>query len=423
MAQTLTDLRIDGARLYASLHDLGKIGAYKDERSGLTGVNRLALTEQDGEARRLVIKWMMEAGMEVSIDDIGNTYAVRSGKDDSLAPVMMGSHIDSVPTAGIFDGCLGVLGGLEIIRTLNDKKIRTRRPLAVAFFSEEEGCRFGTDMLGSAVATGRIGVKDAYELTDKDGKRVEDELEATGFVGEAVLAVKNPHAFLECHIEQGPTLRAENLDIGVVTGVQGISWLELEIIGASAHAGTTPISYRKDAGLAAARIQTRLREMCLSGDYGADMRATVGMIEQRPGMVNVIAGRVRCSVDLRNPDDGAMKKQEDDLLAFCDKIEKEEGVQITWTQTAKTPMVPFDAGVQKAIADSADRLKLSHRPILSGAGHDAQEWSRVCKTAMVFVPGENEGISHNPRELSTETQCADGVNVMLGAAMELADEN
>lgn len=419
MAKTLS---INGKRLYASLAELGKVGAYTDERTKITGVNRLALTAADGAGRRLVVKWFRQAGLHVTIDKIGNVYGRRRGLEDKLAPVMLGSHIDSVPTAGRFDGCLGVLGALEIVRTLNDAKVLTRRPLVVGFFTDEEGCRFGTDMLGSAVATRRLPLETAYALADRDGLKVKDELRKIGFLGTEPVGRLKPHAYLECHIEQGPILRHKGLDVGVVMGVQAISWQELTIVGKSAHAGTTPMSFRRDAGLSAARLNVALREMTRSGRYGQEMRAAMGAIRPIPGMVNVVPGRVICSVDLRNPSDALMKKAEADFAKLCKKIAKLDGVIITSRRTAKTPHVPFDASVQALIAAQADRLGLSHEAILSGAGHDAQEWSRVCKTAMVFVPGEYDGISHNPREFSTLKQCADGVNVLLGAALALAEE-
>ncbi|MDE2293024.1 MAG: M20 family metallo-hydrolase [Elusimicrobia bacterium] len=414
-------LRVDAERLYKALHDLGTLGAYTDERTGLTGVNRLALTAADGEGRRLVVRWMKELDLDVSVDAVGNVYALRKGRED-LPPVMMGSHIDSVPTAGRFDGCLGVLGALEVIRTLDDNKVETRRPVVAAFFTEEEGCRFGTDMLGSATATGRIPLEKAYALKDAQGLTVKGELEKIGFVGKEPVGKRKPHAYLECHIEQGPSLRAEGFDIGVVTGVQAISWQELTITGKSAHAGTTPMEYRHDAGVAAARVNLRLREMIASGTFGKGMRATMGVIRPHPGMVNVVPGRVVCTVDLRHPEDEYMDEVEKELAAFLKTVAKEEGVEISARRTAKTPMAPFSEEVQDVIEGAANALGLSNRRILSGAGHDAQEWSRVCKTAMVFVPGEYDGISHNPREFSTREQCANGVNVLLGALQVLAEE-
>lgn len=415
-------LKINTDRLMASLDELGAIGAYHDEEADVMGVRRLALTPEDGQGRRLVRRWFEEAGLIVSADAIGNTYADRMGLEPDLAPVMSGSHIDSVPTGGRFDGALGTLGALEVIRTLNDHDITTRRPLTIAFFTDEEGCRFGTDMLGSAVATGRIALERAYALTDESGKSVRGELEAIGFLGAEPVGQRRPHAFVECHVEQGPTLLHEGFDLGAVTGVQGISWRRLTITGASAHAGATPMSFRKDAGLAAARINCRIHAMCASGEFGEDMRATMGVIHPEPGMINVIPGRVVATVDLRNPDDGMMRKAEADLDAHLRRIAEETGVRIASVQTARTPAVAFDVSVLRTIEAAASVQGLTHRRILAGAGHDAQEWSSVCKTAMIFTPGLNDGISHNPRELSTSKQCADGINTLLSVILALSDD-
>jgi N-carbamoyl-L-amino-acid hydrolase len=418
-----TQVKINGERLYAALAELGRVGAYTDETTGLVGVNRLALTAADGEGRRLVVKWMRSAGLAVTVDAIGNVYARRAGLEDHLDPVLLGSHIDSVPTAGTFDGCLGVLGALEVIQTLNDQNIHTRRPLMIAFFTDEEGCRFGTDMLGSATATRRLELQQVYALKDRDGLVLRDELHRIGFLGSEPVDRVKPHAYLECHVEQGPILRSKGLNIGVVTGVQAISWQELTIVGKSCHAGTTPMSFRRDAGLAGARINVALRDMTRSGLYGADMRAAMGSVRLTPSMINVVSSRAVCTVDLRNPSDAKMALAEAELKRLCSQIASQDGVTITSRQTAKTPHVPFDESVQALIARTADGLGLRHEAILSGAGHDAQEWSRVCKTAMVFVPGEFDGISHNPREHSTLKQCADGIDVLAGAALALAEES
>lgn len=419
---TQSPVTVDAKRLYASLLELGKVGSYVDERTGLTGVNRLALTEADGAGRRHVVGLMKALGLEITVDQIGNVYGRRAGREPNAKPVLSGSHIDSVPTGGMFDGCLGVLGALEIMRTLDDRGIRTRRPFVAAFFTDEEGARFGTDMLGSAVATGRLDLEEAYALKDRAGLVMRDELEKIGFLGTADANLDPPHAYVEVHVEQGPILRAKGLDIGVVTGVQGISWHELTIVGKSAHAGTTPMDLRADAGVAAARINLKLREMIASGKYGKDMRATMGAIVPHPGLVNIVPGRVTATVDLRNPDDALMKKAEADVIAFYDFVAREEKVEITWRQTARTDYVPFAPEVQERVAAGAKLFGLSHDRIISGAGHDAQEMARVCKTGMVFVPGEFDGISHNPRELSTEAQCANGVNVMLQVILALAEE-
>jgi N-carbamoyl-L-amino-acid hydrolase len=413
-------LLVDSARLSRSLQDLKALGSYVDEGSGLTGVCRVALSDADGEGRRQVQQWMVDAGLDVTVDGIGNVYGRRSGQDDSLAPVMIGSHIDSVPTAGAFDGVLGVLGGLEVVATLNDAGVTTRRPLVVAFFSEEEGCRFGTDMLGSAVATGRISLAEAHALTDADGLTVGDELRRIGFLGNAPSPAP-PFAFLECHIEQGPVLGRSGMDIGVVQGVQAISWHELTLTGRSAHAGTTPTDYRRDAGLAMARVTVELQRMVESGDFG-EMRATVGRVTMSPGSVNVVAGRVAATVDLRNPDDVLMAAAEAHLWGFLDQLQQQSGVEISRRQTAKTASVCFDPSIAPLIAGAAKALGCSHETILSGAGHDAQEWAAHTRAAMIFIPGENEGISHNPRELSTESQCTHGVNVLLRVACALAEQ-
>ncbi|HVE84394.1 MAG TPA: M20 family metallo-hydrolase [Myxococcales bacterium] len=412
-------LEINGKRLWDSLMALAEVGAYRDERTGLTGVNRLALTDADAQGRRLVKRWFEEAGLEVRVDRIGNVIGRRRGKRSSDAPVMSGSHIDSVPTAGAFDGCLGVLGALECVRTLDDLGLQTDRPLEIAFFTDEEGCRFGTDMLGSAVAVGRLQLEAAYALKDRDGLTVRQELERHGFLGDAPERLPPPHAYVECHIEQGPILRAAGMELGVVTGVQAIAWQDVTITGKSAHAGTTPMSLRSDAGLAAARIAVRLHEMALSGRYG-EMRATMGAEQPHPGMVNIVPGRERCTVDLRNPDDAMMAASEKDLEGFYRTLEKEMGVTITWRQTARTPRIAFSEPVQAALARQMDEEGLKHQRLMSGAGHDAQEIASLCPTAMIFVPGEYDGISHNPREYSTPEACTRGVNILLRALVELA---
>ncbi|MFN7132689.1 MAG: Zn-dependent hydrolase, partial [Myxococcales bacterium] len=419
MTPPLASLRIDPSRLWHSLMSLAEVGAYIDERTGLRGVNRLALTDADGEGRRLVKRWFEEAGLEVRIDRIGNCYGRRPGRTDA-APVLMGSHIDSVPTAGAFDGCLGVLGGLEVIRTLNAHGIRTERPVEVAFFTDEEGCRFGTDMLGSAVAVGRLPLEEALAKTDKHGRTVAAELARIGFLGDADERLAPPHAFLECHIEQGPVLRAADMELGVVTGVQAISWWELTLVGKSAHAGTTPMSLRRDASVAAARLLLWLHEAANSGRFGSEMRATMGGFDPVPGLVNIVPGRVRCTVDLRNPDDALMAQAEHALAEFLDALERETGVTIEKRQTARTPRIHFSSDVQAILSRHMDARGLRWQRLISGAGHDAQELASLCPAAMIFVPGEYDGISHNPREYSTPEACARGVDVLLQTLLELA---
>jgi N-carbamoyl-L-amino-acid hydrolase len=412
-------LTIDADRLWKFLMVLSEVGEYRDEHTGLKGVNRPALTEADGRARAMVKKWFEEAGLEVRVDRIGNCFGRRRGTRKDAAPVMAGSHLDSVPTGGAFDGPLGVLGALEVVRTLNDAGVQTPRPIEIAFFTEEEGSRFGTDMLGSAVAAGRIPLETALGLKDRNGLTVQEELVRIGFNGASSERLEPPRAYLECHIEQGPILRAANQDLGVVTGVQGISWQELTIVGKSAHAGTTPMEQRRDAGLAASRINLRMQQMATGGHYG-QLRATMGGIELAPGVTNIVPGRARCTVDLRNPDDGMMSAAENDFAAFLRALEAEMGVRIEARQTVKTRFVPFSEEVQAAIARNISAAGLSYQRLVSGAGHDAQEMASLCPTAMIFVPGEYDGISHNPREYSTPQQCANGINVLLHTMLELA---
>ncbi|MFI0712531.1 Zn-dependent hydrolase [Streptomyces inhibens] len=415
-------ITVNGDRLWQSLKDLAEIGAYEDERTGLRGVNRLALTDADAAGRRLVISWMEQAGLSVRIDRMGNIYGRREGTDPAARPVLTGSHIDSVATAGAFDGCLGVLGGIEAVRTLNERGITTRRPLEVAVFTEEEGVRFGTDMLGSAVAAGRLSAAYAHALTDRDGATLGDELARTGFAGPVDERLDAPHAYVECHIEQGPVLARAGVEVGVVTGVQGISWQEITFHGRAAHAGTTPTELRADAGLAAAQLIVRLRAMVDSGSYG-ELRATVGHLIVHPDLTNIVPARAELTVDLRNPDDAAMARAEEDLAAFLRTLESgQPGLSIATRRMARTAHVPFDEGVQKIIARAADDHDLAHLSLLSGAGHDAQEIAALCPTAMIFVRGEYDGISHNPREYSTPEACAHGVDVLATALLRLADE-
>ncbi|WP_246238663.1 diaminopropionate ammonia-lyase [Acrocarpospora corrugata] len=412
-------ITVNGERLWRSLMDLAEVGAYDDERSGLRGVNRLALTDADAEGRRLVIRWMEEAGLAVRVDRMGNIYGRREGSDPAAAPVLTGSHLDSVATAGAFDGCLGVLGGIEVVRTLDERGITTRRPIEVGVFTEEEGVRFGTDMLGSAVAAGRLTQEYAHALTDRAGSTLGGELTRTGFDGTADVLLGPPHAYVECHIEQGPVLAEHGVEIGVVTGVQGISWQEITIHGRAAHAGTTPTHLRADAGLAAAQIIVRLRAMVDSGEYG-DLRATVGHLAVHPDLTNIVPARARLTVDLRNPDDAQMARAEEALAAFLRSL---EGIQFTTRRMARTGYVPFDEDVRKTIAQAADDHGLAHISLLSGAGHDAQEIAALSPTAMIFVRGEYDGISHNPREYSTPEACAHGVDVLATTLLRLANRD
>jgi N-carbamoyl-L-amino-acid hydrolase len=414
-------LQIDGERLWATLMELKEIGAYDDEPTGLRGVRRLALTDEDDRARRLVVRWMREAGMAVRVDEIGNVYAVRPGRDRSLPCVLMGSHVDTVATGGAFDGTLGVLGAIEVVRTLDEAGVETLRDVECGFFTEEEGVRFGTDMLGSAVTAGRIPLDAAHALTDDAGRTVAEELVRTGWDGDAHHRRPVPHAYVECHIEQGPILAAAGVDVGVVTGVQAISWQRLTVHGEAAHAGTTPIEHRHDAGLVAAQVVVELRRMCDSGDYGR-LRATVGTLGFEPAQTNVIPSSARMTIDLRNPVDDVMAAAEEDLVRFVDDLAAAAGVRVEWERMARTAVVPFSQRIRDVLAETADDLGIGYVTAMSGAGHDAQEIAAICPTAMVFVAGEHGGISHTPREYSDPRACANGVTLLANAVRRLADE-
>lgn len=410
-------------RLWSTLMGLGAIGSYHDEATGCMGVRRLALTDAEKLGRELLVTWFNEAGLEVRIDVMGNIFGVRPGTQPELAPVMIGSHIDSVATAGAFDGCLGVLGGLEFVRTLNDGNVSTARTVIIAAWSEEEGVRFGTDMLGSAVGVGRISLESAYALADSAGLTFGDELDRIGFKGSVPVPVAPPHAYLECHIEQGPILAAAGKEIGIVTGVQAISWFKVAVHGKAAHAGTTPTNLRVDAGLAAAKLVVKLRELVDLGGYG-ELRSTVGQFDAHPGLVNVIPERVDLTVDLRNPDDAQMEGAEQAFLAYVEELRTAEPeLRIDVTRTAGTPFVPFDALMQDEYEAIAATFGYPSMRIVSGAGHDAQEMASITRSAMVFVRGEYEGISHNPREYSTPEACERGINVLATAALRYAQQH
>ncbi|KSU54841.1 M20 family metallo-hydrolase [Microbacterium enclense] len=415
-----TRLTLDGGALWQRLETLARVGAYDDPATGLVGVNRQSLTDEDAEGRRLLITWMTEAGLDVTIDEMGNIFGRREGADQDLAPVVAGSHIDSVGTAGAFDGCLGVLSALEVIRALDRDGVTTRRPVVVVAWTEEEGVRFGTDMLGSAVAAGRLSLEYAYGLTDAAGDRFVDELQRIGFQGHRPVRIEPPHAYVECHIEQGPVLLREGLAVGVVTGVQAISWQRVTLHGRAAHAGTTPTELRVDAGLAAAQITVHVRGMVDSGRYG-QLRGTVGHISTSPGLPSVVPDRAEITVDLRNPDDAAMARAEEDLAAFLETLPKlQPGLAVEVQRMAKTHQVPFDPQIQDIITSAAAGLGFPTMKLMSGAGHDAQEMAAITPTAMIFVRGQYDGISHNPREYSTPEDCLAGLETLGQTMLELA---
>ena len=407
----VSSLEINGERLMRRLRELAEIGPIEGG-----GVSRLALTDADKAGRDLVVTWMRDLGLEVSIDAIGNVVATGRGRTDG-PPVMTGSHIDTVATGGIYDGNLGVLSGLEVIETLAERGIVTDRPLSVAFFTNEEGARFPPDMMGSLCYVGGMTVEEAMSTAAADGAVVGDELERIGYRGPMPCPGPAPHAFVEYHIEQGPVLEEEGLAVGAVEGVQGISWTEVTIEGQSNHAGTTPMRLRRDAGLAAGEVAVAVRR--IARELGGDQVGTVGSIRLHPSLVNVVAARAVVTVDLRNTDEQALQEAERRLAAELDRIAEAEGVTVTTRSTARFEPVTFDPAVVDLVASTAADMGLSVRRMPSGAGHDAQMMARVCPTGMVFVPSV-KGISHNPAEHTEPEDLVAGANVLLRTMVKLA---
>jgi len=404
------DLRINSDRLLNRIEELASIGAIDGG-----GSCRLALTDEDRAGRDLVVTWMRDLDLDISIDSIGNVVAVRPGKIDG-PPTMTGSHIDTVRTGGRYDGNLGVLAGLEIIESLSENKIETQHPVAVAFFTDEEGSRFAPDMLGSLVYVGGMTLEEALDIKGVDGAKVGDELDRIGYRGTSPCPGPSPRAFVELHIEQGPVLEVEGVTIGAVTGVQGISWTELTVTGESNHAGTTPMTLRHDSGFAAAAISTYVRDLSL--EMGGSQVATVGRLELHPNLVNVVAGSAVLTVDLRNTVEAYLLESENKLADFLLELASNEGLEIEKRQLARFEPVEFNQEVVDTVENIASRLGHSVMKLPSGAGHDAQMMARVCPTGMVFVPS-HKGISHNPQEHTDSDDLIAGCNVLFQTILDL----
>ncbi|MGB1653120.1 MAG: Zn-dependent hydrolase [Acidimicrobiales bacterium] len=408
----MTDLHIDIDRLIERLAALAEIGAI----AGTEGCARLALTDEDRAGRDLVVSWMHDLELNVTIDGIGNVVGVMAGSTEG-APVMTGSHIDTVRTGGRYDGNLGVLAGLEVIETLRIANVTPDRPLAVAFFTDEEGARFPPDMLGSLVYVGGMGVEEAHAITGIDGATVGSELDRIGYLGSAPLPGAAPHAFVELHVEQGPVLETEGLTIGAVTGVQGISWTEVTVTGQSNHAGTTPMELRRDPGVVAFKVGSFVHE--LAHELGAPQVATVGRIEMHPNLVNVVPASATFTIDLRHTDNDMLLEAERRTKDFLTAAAASENCTIELRSLARFDPVIFDETVVCAVENIATAQGHAVRRMPSGAGHDAQMLARVCPTGMVFVPSVG-GVSHNPAEYTSPEDLEAGANVLLHVMLDLA---
>jgi N-carbamoyl-L-amino-acid hydrolase len=404
-------MRINRKRLEENMEALGRVGG-----TAKGGLNRVALTDDDRRGRDLLVEWMRQAGLSVTVDQMGNIFGERAGSG-SAPPVMMGSHADSVPTGGKYDGQLGVLCALEAIRTLNDGKAATRHPVAMAIFTNEEGARFQPAMIGSGVMAGKIPLEDAYNARDRDGVRLGDELERIGYLGSEPCVPRPLRAYLELHIEQGPILEEQHFSVGVVEGIVAISWSRLTLTGVQDHAGPTPMRIRHDALVAAAEIIRGVRE--IPRKIGGDMVSTVGRLDVAPNIPNAIPGRVSLSIDLRAPDDHHVTR----ALGFLDRLVKDaarsEGVTYELDHYWRVPRTHFDVEVVDTIEEAAKGLGCGYRRILSGAGHDAQYMATICPTGMIFVPSR-DGRSHCEEEFTPMDDIEKGANTLLLAASKLA---
>jgi len=406
------NLAIDGQRLWDSLMEMARIGA-----TPKGGVCRLALTDLDRESRDLFGDWCRAAGCSVTVDRMGSMFARRAGADDSLPPVLVGSHLDSQPTGGKFDGALGVLAALELVRTLNDLGLQTRHPIEIVAWTNEEGARFSPAMTASGVFAGAIALDFARAIADRDGHSMGAELDRIGYSGPAPVGGRPVHAFFELHIEQGPILEEDGIDIGVVTAAQGQRWYEITFTGQDSHAGTTPMERRRDALLGAARTVELVHKIGM--DHFPDGRATCGVLTVQPASPNVIPGRAFLTAEFRNPDAKALDAMDRALRTQLPRIAAGQKLELELAQVNEFPPQPFDARCIAAVRHAADKLGLTHKPVISGAGHDAVYMARVAPTAMVFVPCVG-GISHNESEDCKPEWVRNGANVLLHAVLEAA---
>ena len=405
-------LTINGERLLERINALGAIG--KDSEGRRT---RLVATDEDKAGRDAVVEWMKDANLKVVVDRIGNIFGIwETDENKDEKPLMLGSHIDSVINAGQYDGCYGVLAGIEVIKTMQEAGLKTKRPIAVGAFTNEEGVRYSPDMMGSLVYAGGMSTEEALASVGTDGTILGNELKRIGYEGTVEPGFLQPEAFVELHIEQGPILDVEGIQIGAVENLQGIHWQRVTIEGLANHAGTTPTALRKDAGLAAAKVNVFVRQL-VEESKGV---ATVGTIEFKPNAVNVIPSKAVFTVDLRNPNKEKLDNDEKALAEYLKDLEKTDGVKITTERMTEFDPVPFDEGIVEKIEAAAKERGLTSRRITSGAGQDAQMIARICPTAMIFVPSI-KGISHNPEEYTPDENVIAGANVFLDVVEDLSE--
>jgi len=408
-----TELRINGERLWQSLMDLAQIGA-----TPKGGVKRLALTDLDRQGRDLVVSWARDAGLQVTIDQIGNVFMRRPGRNPSRAPIVAGSHIDTQPTGGKFDGNYGVLAALEVVRTLNDHAIVTEAPLEVAFWTNEEGSRFVPVMMGSGVFCGAFSLAHAYAACDSQGLTVRDELQRIGYLGTQIPGDHPIGAYFEAHIEQGPVLEDAGITIGVVPAVMGLSWYDCVVTGMEAHAGPTPMHLRKDALQVATKIMQEV--VNIGNRYPPYGRGTVGMVNVFPNSRNVIPGEVKFSVDLRNVNVELLDIMHAEILAFVEQTKSLSGLPIHIERVSYYPPCPFHPDCVDAVRRATAQLGYSTMDVVSGAGHDAIYTARLAPSGMIFVPCK-DGISHNEIEDAKPEHLEAGCNVLLLAMLERAE--
>ncbi|PNG36737.1 Zn-dependent hydrolase [Pseudomonas protegens] len=404
-------LKINGQRLWASLMAMAEIGA-----TARGGSCRLALSAEDQAGRELFAHWCTEAGMTLSVDPIGNLFARRPGSDPHAAPVMMGSHLDTQPEGGRFDGVYGVLAGLEVLRTLNDLGVQTRKPLEVVVWTNEEGARFTPAMFGSAVFTGIMSLDAALAVRDADGISVAEALQRTGYAGNRPLGGA-VDAYFEAHIEQGPILEDNAKSIGVVSGGQAIRWLDVQVEGMAAHAGTTPMPLRKDALYGAAQMILAVEQV--AADFAPQGLTTVGELSVAKSSRNTIPGRLTFTVDLRHHHDQQIANMEQQVEERLERIARERGLKVRIDRHWLSPATPFDAECVAAVQQAVDGLGYPQQSIVSGAGHDAILLARYCPTAMVFIPCVG-GLSHNEAEDVLPEDVCQGADVLLNAVLARA---